>query len=426
MKRKNEITCPECNSKIALEKILTQEIELDLKTEFDEKKSELIASLKKKEEKLKTHQEKLEKAISIQDEYLVDRLKTETEKIQKELRLKARKEISFELQALQEEALENSKKLRNSERNELELLKQKRELENKKARFELDFENRIQEEKTKLESELVKRESDKYELQLLDKEKQLQDLRKVVHEAELKAEQGSISNQLRGETQELSIEDKLRDAFPEDSIEEIGKGVSGADCIHRIKNKFGQENGVVLFESKRTQSWKSNYVDKIKENMQEVNADIGVIITQAMPKEFKHYGYGIKDGIWICSYYEFIPLAYTLRENIKRYYELKNSMENKGEKIELLYDLVTGNQFRQHFEAIIEAFAGMQDQLNTEKRAFYKQWKMREMLIEKTVKNTSALYGSLQGIAGNKKLLDIKALELPEANSVDSNKVKVK
>jgi len=88
------------------------------------------------------------------------------------------------------------------------------------------------------------------------------------------------------------------------------------------------------------------------------------------------------------------------------------SQENKGEKMAMLYEYLTGNEFRMQVEAIVEGFSQMQTDLSGEKRSMEMIWKKRERQIEKVLQNTIHMYGNIKGIAGN-AIGTIKALELP-------------
>ena len=57
------------------------------------------------------------------------------------------------------------------------------------------------------------------------------------------------------------------------------------------------------------------------------------------------------------------------------------------------------------------AFIAMQQQIAVERRAIEKQWKSREKMIERVIKNTVGMHGDIQGIAGG-QLPSIPALEL--------------
>ena len=108
-----------------------------------------------------------------------------------------------------------------------------------------------------------------------------------------KQEQGSM--QLQGEVQELAIEEFLQRNFISDKILEIKKGARGADCIQLVYNVSGMSCGTIYYESKRTKDFQPAWFEKFKDDVRDQKADIGVIVTQAMPKDMDRFG--IKNGI---------------------------------------------------------------------------------------------------------------------------------
>jgi hypothetical protein len=223
-----------------------------------------------------------------------------------------------------------------------------------------------------------------------------------------KQEQGSM--QLQGEVQELAIEEWLQAQFPLDSIEEIKKGARGGDCIQTV-NTFSQQNcGKIYYESKRTKDFQGSWIEKFKADMREKGADIGVLVTEAMPSDMQRMG--LRDGVWVCSYEEFKGLCGVLRESIIQVSSAIGSQVNKGDKMQLLYEYLTSNSFRMQVEAIVEGFSSMKSALESEKRAMQRIWKEREKQIEKVINNTIDMHASIRGIAGN-AIQAVKALELP-------------
>lgn len=81
----------------------------------------------------------------------------------------------------------------------------------------------------------------------------------------------------------------------------------------------------------------------------------------------------------------------------------------------MLYDYLTGNEFRMQIEAMFEAFQSLKGSLDREKSAMQRIWKERERQIEKVTINTINMHASIRGIAGN-AIQSVKALELPEDN----------
>ena len=143
--------------------------------------------------------------------------------------------------------------------------------------------------------------------------------------------------------------------------------------------------------------------------MRNNQADLAILVTQTFPKGMECFGE--KDGVWICSFKEVFGLAAALRNAIIRIAETKRSEENKGEKMQMLYNYLTGLEFRQQIEAIVEGFMSMKQSITRERVQMEKLWKEREKQLDKVLLNTSGLYGSIKGIAGA-SVEDIPLLEL--------------
>jgi hypothetical protein len=179
---------------------------------------------------------------------------------------------------------------------------------------------------------------------------------------------------------------------------EVGKGVEGADCMQIVRNAVGNECGKIIFESKRAKSWNNVWVDKLKNDMRNKQADLAILVTQSFPKGMNCFGE--RDGVWICSFKEVTGLTAALRNAIIRIDDSRKFEENKGEKMQMLYDYLTGLEFRQHIEAIVEGFMSMKLSISRERIQMEKLWKEREKQLDKVLLNTSGMYGSIKGIAG--------------------------
>jgi hypothetical protein len=237
-------------------------------------------------------------------------------------------------------------------------------------------------------------------------EKQLDDQKKLAEEMRRKAEQGSM--QLQGEVQELALEEMLRSTFPFDIVSEVGKGVRGADCIQTVRNNFGQECGKIIYESKRTTSFSNDWIEKLKTDMRSNGAEIAVIVTKAMPRDMDCFG--IKDGVWICSFGEVKALAAVLRDGVIRVFNAAKNQENKGDKMHLLYDYLTSSEFAEQWKAIREGFMSMKMSIQKERDAMERLWKAREKQLEKVLLNAAHVRGSIEGIGGMNSV-DLNLLE---------------
>ena len=83
--------------------------------------------------------------------------------------------------------------------------------------------------------------------------------------------------------------------------------------------------------------------------------------------------------------------------------------------METLYHYLTGPEFKNRVEAILETFHQLQSELESEKRAMQRIWEKRAKQIERVIANTAGLYGELEGVSGltlpSVKMLDLEAGE---------------
>jgi hypothetical protein len=346
-----DITCPKCGHKFPMEEAVSEEYKKDLR-------EEMLKYKKQKDEELLRAQRSLEESI----------------------RKSVSGDFENQLRLLQQTNKENEERLRTSRQKELAFLQKEQELVHKEQELELHLQRRLLQERASLGEQIRKEEADKialkdteYQFRLKELEKQLDDQKKLAEEMQRKAEQGSM--QLQGEVQELALEELLRNTFPFDVISEVGKGIRGADCIQLIRNTFGQDCGKIIYESKRTKDFSRDWLEKLKADMRHLGADIAILVTQAMPKDMERFGE--RDGVWICTFSEVKALAHVLRDGIIRIYSAGRVQENKGEKMHLLYDYLTSNEFAEQWKAVREGFMSMKLSIQRERDAMEKLWKAR-------------------------------------------------
>lgn len=388
-----DIKCPNCGHQFEPNDAIREEVERELRSkaaDWQKKKNE--------EFQLKLEEERKRMEKTAEDD---------RKRLQKTLEENLRKNISADyetkLQLLQENNKENEEKLKLSRQKELEFLRKEQDLKNKEEELEITVQKQLQEEREKLSEEIRKIEEQKvaaketeHQMRMKELEKQLEDQKKLADEMRRRAEQGS--SQLQGEVQELALEEMLKNSFPFDLVSEVGKGVRGADCIQTIRNNFGQECGKIIYESKRTENFGGDWIEKLKADRRSLGADIAVIVTKTMPKGMDRFGE--KDGVWVCSFSEIKSVAYLLRDGIIKIAGASRNQENKGDKMHLLYDYLTSNEFSEQWKAIREGYMSMKLSIQKERDAMEKLWKAREKQLEKVLLNAAHIKGSIEGIAG--------------------------
>ena len=415
MQNSTQISCPNCGSSIDVNDILSHQLEEQIQKKYHAQLADSQKEIKTKEMQLATEKAQFEEKKQRENELFQERvdskLKEERKVIEEKLKIKLQADQADQLKSLQDELNQKSEQVKELNASKAEIERLKREKDEVKSQVEAEAQKQltiaIQSERDKIK----KSEEEKTELVILELKKQLEDQKRLTEEMKRKQEQGSM--QLQGEVQELAIEDWLSTSFPLDTIDEIKKGARGGDCLQIVNTREIQNCGTIYYESKRTKDFQPSWIQKFKADIREKGANIGVLVTDVMPADMQRMG--LKDGVWICTFEEFKGLANVLRESIIQLSNAIVSQENRGDKMHLLYDFLTSNQFRMQVEAIVEGFSQLKNDLETEKRSMQRIWKQREKQIEKVITNTIDMYGSIRGIAGN-AVQAVRALELTSSD----------
>ncbi|MEY3507327.1 MAG: hypothetical protein RIR44_559 [Bacteroidota bacterium] len=376
------IHCPKCNHAFEPGDSIREEVQNELRGQMKEwqKQKEIETAALIDAEKKKMHAE-----------------------LENNLKKNIASEYEAQLQQFQKNAADAEIKLNAARAKEVAFLQKEQDLKTKEAELEVTLQRQLLEERGKLQEQLAKEEAEKnnlkeqqFAMRTKELEKQIEDQKKLVEEMRRKQEQGSM--QLQGEVQELMLEELLQTTFPFDKIEEVGKGVRGADCIQTVRNQFGSESGKIIYESKRTKDFANDWIEKLKSDMRTLGADVAIIVTQTLPKDMDRFGE--KDGVYICTFTEVRSVALLLRNALLKIAEAKKSQENKGDKMVMLYDYLISSEFSEQWKAIREGFMSMKLSIQKERDMMEKLWKSREKQLEKVLLNAAHIKGSVEGIAG--------------------------
>ena len=418
----NDIKCPNCGHIFDVENVIAADLEKKFQNEYQNKLQQSLNAQEETKKQLEADKILFEEKKKNENELFVKRIQNEKIKIEAEIQEQLTKSISsdFEnrLRILQQEKNDNEEKLKEARKKELEFLQKEQQLKNKEAELEITVQKKLAEERHSIGEQIRKQENEKHlmkdseqNMRMRELEKQLEDQKKLAEEMKRKAEQGSM--QLQGEVQEQALEELLKTTFPFDVISEVGKGVRGADCIQTVRNHVGQECGKIIYESKRTKDFSNDWIEKLKADLRVLGADVGLIVTQAFPKDMDRFGE--KDGVWICSFAEVKSIVHMLRDGIIKIATATKSQENRGDKMHMLYDYLTSNEFAGQWKAIREGFMSMKLSIQKERDAMEKLWKAREKQLEKVLLNAAHVRGSIEGISG----MDSVDLNLLESGNED-------
>ncbi|MEM4326435.1 MAG: DUF2130 domain-containing protein [Candidatus Pacearchaeota archaeon] len=410
MENKNFIICPKCGTEINVNEVLFSQLEEQIRKEYEERTLKKEKELQLKLQKLQDEKSDLEKKKEEFKELVIkevnEKLKIEKAKVEKTLRQKIEDEISEQVKELKKELAMKSEQVKELNRvmAENERLKREQEELREKIMLEMEknFSEKLKDEKIKIQRQLEESNM----LRFKEKEKIIEDLKAQLEEAKRKAEQGSV--QLKGDIQEIEIQNILKSLYPTDEILEIKKGQRGADLLQIIRTNQGVECGKIYYESKRTKNFDYSWLQKLRDDNLDVKADILVLVTETMPEGETRFFF--KDGVWICSFLEVKAFSLVLRHWLINVHSIFITQQGRGTKKEMLYNYLTSQEFKGTFGAIVEGFVSLQKSYQEEKLKMQKIWKEREKQLEKILTNAISFYGSIKGIVGA-SIPEIKMLE---------------
>jgi hypothetical protein len=373
-----EITCPKCSYKFALDEALNRDIELQVRTQLSDE-------FKRKEAELRRQFTK--------------------ESAEKAARSAAELQTKFDAQA---------KELKEARDHERALLRKKAELEEQAEKAQLEAQRKLSNEREKIRKAAQDQVLEEHRLKDAEKNKQLEDMRRQIEDLKRKAEQGS--QKLQGDIQELELEKALRERFPRDQIESVKSGVRGADVLQKVISDSGQLCGTILWESKRVRNWSDRWIDKLVEDKQAAKADLAVIVTDALPDHILHIG--SMRGVLITTFSLAVCLAETLRVNMALLGQTRLALGGQDDQKSRVFQYFTSPQFHERMATIADQFQQMQADLAREKAAMNRTWAKREKQIETIVSSTAKFTGELQSLYG-RSLPKLPQFALP-GNEVDS------
>ena len=409
------IKCPECNAEIQLTQSLAAPLLEATRTQYEKRLAEVGEGVRKKETELKKQQDEVNTFRGQLDDEVAAKVSEARKSITAEEAKKAREIAGLELQEkdraladLKEVISNREAKLKEAQDAQAELLKKERALDDQKRELELTIEKRVQNSLLEERKKGEKAAEESMKLKVAEKEHTINAMQKQIEDLKRRAEQGS--QQLQGEVQELELEDVIRGRFPIDEVEPVPKGEFGGDVVHRVMSNTGTLCGTLLWESKRTKNWSDGWLPKLRGDQRAAKADFAILMSQTLPKGIDTFD--LVDDVWITSPRNAVPLCVALRTMLIELAKTKRSQEGQQTKTELVYQYLTGPQFRHRVSAIVEKFTAMQIDLEKERRTMTRSWAKREEQIRLVIDSTAGMYGDLQAIAGS-SLHEIEGLEPP-------------
>jgi len=388
------ITCPNCWTQIDLDKLAEQKYadklllqEKELKAEQEKQKQIFEEQMKQKEDDMR------KKALEFADKKA----------------LEERKKIELEMQDMQDRLKKSEEDITKAKQKELEFLQKQRDLEDKEKNFELEIEKKILEQRKKIEEDIVQNLKEKSDIELeqkmykvqeefrkkeLETQKREEQMKKTIDDLKRKAEQWS--QQIQWDIQEDDLRNTLSLAFPIDEIKDVPTWVKWADLIQIVKNNFGQNTWIIVWESKNTKNFENSWIMKLKEDKLKINWNIAILVSSTLPKDIKNFA--IVDDIMICSPEFAISVCSILRDKLISISKIEKSLVWKDIKMEMLYKYLTSEEFSGKINMMADVFSSLKSGIDSERRAMEKNWKKREKDLERATFAITGMYGELESL----------------------------
>jgi len=426
--KNNNLKCLNCDAPIHVEELVLHKVGEQIKLEAEKKAWSVITLENKKVHEIAISEAKEEAVKDFEEENKSDVL--ELTKLREE-KLTFERERRKAINLGKEEALKEFQKISKNDNEEISKLKNEvlsNKLKEKQYENSIKELEKIRDNEVKLATQIeVQKEKSrletKYGLDIQARENEINTLKKAISEAERKSNQQSVQSQ--GETGELHIERKLKEEFPNDQIVEIKKGQNGADTMHYVFSSRGKKAGLIYIESKNTENFQNSWIGKLKSDMIEKKAHIGILITNKMPSynDKCHF----KDGIWICGFHEFLSIVKPLRFHLIESIRLMAVKEMTSEKSKEIFSYITSLEFNSAMEKMLAPIMNQKIMFETEKRAIRKSWAAREKFIEQSLEGADLIWGSLRALAGPSMpglaiMDEVENIGAFEDNLIDINK----
>src|SRR5581483_4098155 len=282
------LRCPNCSVDIEVSEVLCAQLRERIHREQEDDARQKEHALAKREAALGERERLLESQRHAIEQEVEQRLAEEKTQLLQLGEAKAREALALELGDRDAQLAETKKKLGAAQQAELQLRKERRELEAQKQELELAVNRRLDEERKQIRDEAKKEADDEGRLRDAERDKLITDLRRQIDDIKRKSEQGVP--QAQGEAMELQLEDILRQLFPSDTIEPVPVSYHGGDVLQRVHDATGQECGTILWEAKRTRTWNDGWLPKLRDDQRTAKAHIAALATVEMPRGLSTLG----------------------------------------------------------------------------------------------------------------------------------------
>lgn len=344
-----KFNCPLCKSPLSESKWLEIAGVWEAKKKFEDDLKKQLLITKQAKENLELEKKKIQ-----------ERSLKEKEEIKKKL------EIQFEKQkfGLIKKAQEEAKKIAKKDIDKAN--KEKLDLEKRLKQDIIKTQKEFLEKGKEHEKKRTERLSDSLRLKTEDWKKALEQIKDL--KEQLKK---GTTPQMEGLNLEVELVKELKLKFPNDIIEHHGHG---GDVLQYIVCE-DKRVALIVYECKKTQKFSKSFIDQIKKDVINHNADHGVLVTVASDKD--RTGFWVEKGIMIVHPFEAPYIAEVLRRNLIALHSLKLSDKELSERAKKLLEYIKSNKFRNSVKDNINRSKELYDLLEKERGYHKTLWEKR-------------------------------------------------
>jgi hypothetical protein len=205
------------------------------------------------------------------------------------------------------------------------------------------------------------------------------------------------TNEELGEGAEIDLFEALRKEFPDDRIARIAKGAPGADILHVVVCR-GEECGVIIYDSKNHNQFRSEHVEKLKADQLAAKADHAILSTHKFPAGSRQLH--VRDGILLANPARVVVIASLFRQHIIEVHTLRLSGIERESKTVALYDFITSDRCTQLLGRVEARADELLKQQAKEIKWHENNWKNQGESIRAIQKAKADLENEISGIIG--------------------------
>ena len=386
-----------------------RQLDLEVQRRVDAERLSIQQASSKREEALKQALASREEALTKSEQQIAETLAAERIKQAAQLREEISNDMQSQFAATELQLADKDKRLKEAEAFELESRKRMAEADEKLRQSELETQRRIDEQRSTIREQAIRESSEESNRKIAEKDQLIEQMNKRIEALHRQAD--SKSQQLQGDLEEASVFARLQEHFPADDLVRVPRGRNGADIMLKVKAPSGKIAGAVLIEVKDTQNFDRNWIGKLKTDTQNQAADIGVIVTRAMPGDIEYFAQ--RDDIWICRVEVLVQLLTAIRNEIQHVCRVRTATALSESARDVVFGYLTSADFTRRVTTMVDGYTDMRTSLDKQKRQFSLRMTEQERALDKMIGGLTGVYGDLSYRAGT-ALKPVAGLELDD------------